>query len=68
MNSGIYEAMAERMNALEARIAELEKKTGEPETAVGDRGEDPQGAPDFHDQERCGADIERDPRDGVQHD
>lgn len=35
MNSGIYEAMVERMNALEARIAELEKKTSEPETAGG---------------------------------
>lgn len=35
MNSGIYEAMVERMNALEARIAELEKKTCEPETAGG---------------------------------
>ena len=35
MNGGIYEAMVERMNALEARIAELEKKTSEPETAGG---------------------------------
>ena len=35
MNSGIYEAMVERMNALEARVAELEKKTSEPETAGG---------------------------------
>ena len=35
MKSGIYEAMVTRMNALEARIAELEKKTGEPETAGG---------------------------------
>ena len=35
MNSGIYEAMVERMNALEARIAELEKNTSETETAGG---------------------------------
>ena len=35
MNSGIYEAMVERMNALEARITELEKKTREPETDGG---------------------------------
>lgn len=33
MNSGIYEAMVERMNALEAQITELEKKTGEATTA-----------------------------------
>ena len=37
MNSGIYEAMVERMNALEARIAELEKTTCEPETAGGQK-------------------------------
>lgn len=35
MNSGIYEAMVERMNALEARITKLEKKTSVPETAGG---------------------------------
>lgn len=68
MNSGIYEAMVERMNALEARITELEKKTSEPETAGGGRGADSQEASDRHDQERSGEDPERNPRDGILHD
>ena len=68
MNSGIYEAMVERMNALEARITELEKKTREPETAWGGRSADTKDAPDRDEQERSGADPERDTRDGVLHD
>ena len=36
MNSGIYEAMVERMNALEARITELEARGGKPEN-VGEK-------------------------------
>ena len=35
MNSGIYEAMIARMDAMEKRIAELEKKMEEPETVGG---------------------------------